>query len=302
MTGHKASTGIDGLLNIDKPPGVTSREVVDVVGKRLGVRRAGHAGTLDPLATGVLLVCVGQATRLVEYLQQLPKTYHATFLLGAASETDDVDGQVELLCQPPVPTEEQLLAAAQRQVGTIEQVPPAYSAIHVDGRRAYARARRGESVQLDARPVTIEALTVESYDYPEVDMTITCHSGTYIRAIGRDVAAALGTAAVMKRLRRSAVGPFRDADGVSLDAPPDVFAAAIKPLVAVVPHLPQVVLTRQQILDVRHGRRLEQLDIARDTPRAAAVDSAGSLVAILESASGRWQPRKVFQPSPGKPR
>ncbi len=149
-----------GLLNINKPAGVTSRRVVDQVQKLVRPAKAGHAGTLDPLATGVLIVCVGPATRLVDYLHRMPKRYRAEFLLGRTSPTEDVEGVITELVSPPIPTHDQIVAAAQRFIGEISQRPPAYSALKVGGRRAYDLARSGKEVSLQARPVSVFRLDV----------------------------------------------------------------------------------------------------------------------------------------------
>ena len=296
MTGarRRRKDALEGVLNVRKPGGMTSRQVVNEIQRRIKVRRIGHAGTLDPLATGVLLLCLGRTTRLVEYLHMLTKTYRATFQLGASSDTDDVEGQVEPLCRPPIPSFEQVTSAARQFVGTIEQTPPAYSAIRVDGKRAHARARRGEHVELDPREVTIESITVDRYDYPELDMTITCHSGTYIRAIGRDLAHSLGTAAVMSRLERTRIGPFRVEDAVELDLPPEAIQRAVMPPVAAVSQFPQRVLTADEIERVLQGQSVDDISTAATSELAVGVDQYHQLIAILERAGTRWQPRKVF--------
>ena len=167
--------------------------------------KAGHAGTLDPLASGVLVIALGAATRLIEYVQREPKQYRAQFFLGRSSPTDDTDGQVTALEAPPVPSRDEIVAAAASLVGTIEQRPPAYSALKVHGRRAYELARRGQHVELAPRPVTIYRLDVTRYEYPELELDIECSSGTYVRAIGRDLAERVRTKAVMSALIRQAV-------------------------------------------------------------------------------------------------
>jgi tRNA pseudouridine55 synthase len=206
-----------GLLNIDKPPHVTSRDAVNRVQRRLRGVKVGHAGTLDPLATGVLVVALGPATRLVEYVQRMPKTYVGTFLLGRSSDTEDSEGNVVELDHPPRPTRQEIDAALPAFIGTIQQLPPAFSALKVQGQRAYDLARRGEAVELQPRPIDIYRLTVVRYEYPEVELEVCCGSGTYIRSLGRDVAQSLGTAAVMSGLVRTAIGDFRIAEAIALD-------------------------------------------------------------------------------------
>src|SRR5262245_44228837 len=170
-----------GLLNLNKPAGWTSRRVVDCIQKLVRPAKAGHAGTLDPLATGVLIVCVGQATRLIDYVHRMRKRYTGTFLLGRESQTEDVEGDVVELVNPPVPTRPEIERAAREFLGTIQQRPPAYSALKVAGQRAYDLARAGKEVQLDARPVEIFRIEVQRYDYPALVLEIECGSGTYVR-------------------------------------------------------------------------------------------------------------------------
>ena len=198
-----------GFLNLNKPAGVTSRDVVNQVQRLVRPEKVGHAGTLDPLATGVLVVCVGRATRLTEYVQRMPKHYSATFLFGRQSDTEDIDGQVIELADPPQPKRDQIEATLPKFLGEIQQVPPAYSALKVEGRRAYDLARRGEDVQLAARPVVIYELRIVAYEYPELRLDIVCGSGTYVRSLGRNIARTVGTQAVMSALVRTAIGNFR---------------------------------------------------------------------------------------------
>jgi tRNA pseudouridine55 synthase len=244
-----------GLLNVDKPAGCSSRHVVDVVERLVRPAKAGHAGTLDPLATGVLVICVGKATRLISYVQQMPKRYRATFQLGRHSETDDIEGEVVELRAAPVPTIGQIDETLRQFLGEIEQVPPLHSAVKVGGRRAYALARRGKAVELAPRKVTIHGIEVRRYEYPELELEIECGSGTYVRSLGRDLAAALGTAAVMSALKRSAIGRFQIADALALDdVNGETVAKHLLPATAAVEHLPQVTVDTAQAVDLRNGR------------------------------------------------
>lgn len=206
-----------GILNIDKPPGVTSREVVNVVQREARRAKVGHAGTLDPLATGVLLVCVGKATRLIDYLQRQRKTYRASFLLGRRSETEDVEGDVETLPASRIPEQPEITDILPKFVGTIRQRPPRFSALKVGGRRAYQMARRGLDFDLAEREVEIHALQLIEYSYPRLDLQIECGSGTYVRSLGRDLAIKLGTEAVMAELARTAIGPFSISESLSME-------------------------------------------------------------------------------------
>ena len=203
-----------GIFNINKPAGWTSRDVVNRVQRLVRPAKAGHAGTLDPLATGVLVVCVGPATKLISYVQQQLKEYEATFILGQSSPSDDVETEICELEQPPIPTREAIEAKLPDFVGTIQQRPPLYSAIKVEGQRAYKLARGGSDMELPARPVEIYELSVTAYEYPELCLKIRCGSGTYVRSIGRDLADSLGTAAVMSALTRTAIGKFQVQEGL----------------------------------------------------------------------------------------
>ncbi len=197
-----------GLLNLNKPVGVSSAGVLGRIKRLVKPAKIGHAGTLDPLAAGVLVACIGPATRLVDYIQQMPKRYRATFLLGRTSESDDIERPVTELADAPIPSRDDIERAAARFLGEIEQRPPVFSALKVGGRPAYQLARRGRQVELAVRSVTIHHLEVIRYEYPTLVLDIKCGSGTYIRALGRDLAESLGTAAVMSALERTAVGRF----------------------------------------------------------------------------------------------
>ncbi len=289
-----------GLLNIDKPTGVTSRDVVNVVQKIVRPAKAGHAGTLDPLASGVLVVCVGSATRLIEYVQRMPKHYAATFVLGQQSPTDDVEGDVTPLEAPPIPSRDELAAAIEPFRGRIMQRPPAYSAIKVQGRRAYDLARRGNALQLDARPVTVHRLEVVRYEYPELQLDIQCGSGTYVRALGRDIAEKLGTAAVMSALQRTAIGSFTVEGAVTQDTiSSDCLDDLLLPPVRAVELLLQVRLSEVQLEPISHGRPI-QLDLElqeqeTDTEEIAALDTQGNLAAILKHVPEKgWRPLRNF--------
>ena len=199
---------LNGVLNLNKPGGLTSRAVVDMVVRPLRRTKVGHAGTLDPLATGVLVVCVGTATRLIEYVQRMPKTYRTTVRLGARSDTLDADGTVVAEESPRVPGEPEIRTALAAQVGTIAQIPPQYSALKVQGQRAYDMARAGHSVDLAPRQVLISRIDVLAYAWPRLDLEIDCGSGTYIRSIARDLGEALGCGGLVEVLTRTRIGPF----------------------------------------------------------------------------------------------
>ena len=205
---HRYDTAMFGLLNVHKPAGITSRDVVNRIQRVVRPVKVGHAGTLDPLATGVLVICLGSATRLIEYVQRMPKHYRGTFLLGRKSDTEDIEGEIEVLDAAPQPSIDEIHAALPQFVGTIRQRPPAYSALKVGGKRAYQLARAGQEVQLAARPIEVYSLSLQHYEYPEIVLDIQCGSGTYVRSLGRDLADGLGTGAVMSALERTAIGDF----------------------------------------------------------------------------------------------
>jgi tRNA pseudouridine55 synthase len=282
------------FLNVDKPSGVTSRDVVNAIQRLAKPHKVGHAGTLDPLATGVLVLALGQATRLMEYVHRLPKTYQGTFLLGRESDTEDIEGDVVELERPPIPSMAALEAAVQQFVGTIQQRPPDYSAIKVEGKRAYKMARRGEAVELAARPVEIYSLKVVRYAYPELELFVRCGSGTYIRSLGRDLAVSLGTAAVMSQLRRLAIGPFGVEEAVCVDglSRERMESRLLSPLTGL-EGMPRIEVSQEE------GRRLVNGQVlanrwAVDAQEAAAIAGDGRLVAILQPKNGGLAPAKCF--------
>jgi tRNA pseudouridine55 synthase len=286
-----------GLLNINKPPGFTSRDAVNLVQRLARPAKVGHAGTLDPLATGVLVLCVGSATRLIEYVQRMPKRYIGTFLLGRSSPTEDVDGEVTILPDPPVPTLAQVEASAIKLVGKTQQRPPAYSALKVAGQRAYDLARRGETVELKPRPIEVYSLAVASCDYPELVLDIRCSGGTYVRSLCRDLAESLGTAAVMSALVRTEIGPWTL--DTALD-PRELAAVSwrehIDPPLKALSALTVCELAPAEVSRVRQGLFVP-LDPGAENTEIAAIDHAGQLVAILvHRGGGQWGAAKNFGP------
>jgi len=206
-----------GIINLDKPPGLSSAAAVDRV-KRLLPRgtRIGHAGTLDPLATGVLLILIGTATKSSQALMNQPKTYQATVKLGATTPTDDSESQEQPTPNPPVPTIEQIRTALAALIGQVPQVPPAYSAKKLAGRRAYKLARRGTQVYLEPQTVRIDAIEILAWQWPLLKLRIDCGRGTYIRAIARDLGQILQTGGYLLELRRTRIGPFSVDGSVTL--------------------------------------------------------------------------------------
>ncbi len=270
-----------GILNIAKPRGWTSRQVVNRVERLVRPAKAGHAGTLDPLATGVLLVCVGQATRLVEYLHRLPKRYRAQFLLGRTSPSDDLETEVTLLADARRPTSEQLAAAAAGLTGAIWQRPPVFSAIKVKGRRAYALARSGEAVSLSPRRVVVHDLSIRRYAYPELELDIDCGSGTYVRSLGRDLARAVGSGAVMAALVRRAIGSQAIEQAVPIEQLRwETLADCLLPPLRALEGLPTVTLDETEIALLHQGRTIDR-ELPEAAEEFAAVDAAGHLVALV---------------------
>jgi len=286
-----------GVIPVDKPRGVTSRRVVDTVARALGTKAVGHAGTLDPLASGVVVACIGPATRLVDFLHALPKRYVASFLLGRSSPSDDLETPVEEEPEPPRPDRAAVEAAVAGFRGDILQRPCGYSAVHVGGQRAYAVARKGRPVELAPKPVRIERLEITAYDWPRLGLAIECSTGTFVRAIGRDLALALGTRAVMEALVREAVGPFERTGAIPLDAiSPATVRAAVLPAAAAVAHLPRATLAGAMLDAAVRGGLAELAFPLATAPAVAAVDEAGELVGILaRHASGRHRLRPNFR-------
>src|SRR5262245_34951760 len=230
---------MNGLLVLDKPRGITSRDAVNRAQQWFPRgTKIGHTGTLDPLATGVLVLCVGAATRLTEYVQDMGKTYRAGILLGARSDTDDVDGQVTHVQMASIPELNTVRGRLDDFRGEIRQVPPAYSAAKVTGQRAYELARRGAEVALQARPVRIDEIDVLSYAWPRLELEVRCGKGAYMRSLARDLGERLGCGGLIQTLRRTRVGPFAVEEAVPLDAEAAVARARLQPLAAAVAELP----------------------------------------------------------------
>jgi tRNA pseudouridine55 synthase len=225
---------VNGLLVLDKPAGMTSRDVVNRV-QRWFPRgtKIGHAGTLDPLATGVLVLCVGAATKLVERVQAMSKTYHTRILLGFRSDTDDADGTLTETASAEPPDEAEVRTRLTGFVGEVQQLPPAYSALKIDGRRAHELARAGRVVSLVARPVTIHAVTLTAYTWPFVDVVVDCGKGTYIRSIARDLGEQLGTGGLVQTLRRTRIGPFTEDRAIPVDTPAEAGRERLLPMTTV---------------------------------------------------------------------
>jgi tRNA pseudouridine55 synthase len=288
-------TGPDGILVIDKPPGITSREALDRAARWFPrTTRAGHAGTLDPLATGVLVLCLGGATRLVEYVQQMGKTYRSTFRLGAASDSDDADGAVIAAPGARDPGLPAVTEALADFVGRIDQVPPAYSAARVGGRRSYDLARRGQEVELRPRAVEVYGIDVLGYAYPELEVEVRCGKGTYIRSLARDLGRRLGCGAYVQALRRTRVGPFRAEDAVKLEAGREEAERKLLPMALALAELPRVVLPNGEAERLRRGQAVALPPGQNGREGEVGVyTEGGAVVAVALAGAGRLRPAKV---------
>lgn len=287
---------VPGLVVVDKPAGWTSHDVVGRGRRLAGTRKVGHAGTLDPMATGVLLLGIGRATRLLGQLQLTDKAYDATIRLGQATVTEDAEGEVVSTTPAGHVTDAEIEAALVPLRGDISQVPSAVSAIKVDGQRAYARVRAGEDVQLAARPVRIEELSVSAVrragDVVDVDVHVECTTGTYVRALARDLGAALGVGGHLTMLRRTRVGPFSLQHAATLDelaADWQVIGLDTVTRLAFASYD----LTQEQADDVRFGRTLTSIDLG-DPGKVAVFDPAGTFLALYEQRGATARPVSVF--------
>ncbi|MFL5620280.1 MAG: tRNA pseudouridine(55) synthase TruB [Gemmatimonadaceae bacterium] len=280
----------DGLLLVDKPAGMTSHDVVLAARRAFGESRIGHAGTLDPFATGLLVLLLGRATRLLPHLDGTPKVYEATIVLGRETETDDLHGAV--LRTAPPPGDDAIADAIAQLTGPLEQVPPIYSAKRVGGRRAYDAARAGVALELAPARVEVFAWRDVVRDGDALRATIECGGGTYVRALARDLGRLTGSAAHLGALRRTRSGPFRVDDAVTVD---DVRrgSAVLRPALDALPTIPHVTLDEADAERVLRGIAVPRTESA---PRAALIDGRnGTLLALAEAADDRWQPRVVMR-------
>jgi len=283
-----------GFLNVNKPVGPTSHNIVARIRRSVGRKvKVGHAGTLDPLADGVLVICLGPATRLADYVQSQPKRYVAEIVLGATSTTDDREGQITPTPNARLPSAEAVQGALGRFAGPIQQAPPAYSAVHVQGRRAYKLARAGDQPDLPPRTVTVHEIQLAAYEPPRLRIDVRCGSGTYIRSLARDIGQALGVGGYCSALTRTEVGRFRIDDA----RPPDELNPArdlLSPLLALA-DLPKLTVDAAGAEQIRNGRQIDALD-GVPAGEVALLGEDGGLLAIAVAAPGgeALQPTKVF--------
>ena len=293
---------VSGVLVLDKPIGMTSHDVVQTIRRGTGIRRAGHTGTLDPRASGVLVVLVGPAVRLSEFVSASDKRYQATIHLGSSTDTYDSEGVItseEYDTNIEELTEEHFDEILQTFVGEIEQVPPPYSAVKVKGRKAYEMARKGEEVNLEPRMINVYSLDVLEWAPPEIVVDVYCSSGTYVRSLANDLGKALGTGAHLVGLRRTKSGRFTLRDAVPLRRLQEAFQAGdwyrfLIPAAEALGDWPMLELDPDQVELVRHGHRIPAEP--DETGWARAVSMQGDLVALVEvdDETREWQPRKVF--------
>ena len=299
-----ASSVVSGVLVIDKPVGITSHDVVQIVRRGTGIRRAGHTGTLDPRASGVLVVLIGPAVRLSEFVSASDKRYQATLRLGTSTDTYDSEGTVTQMTSPEDITEEQFEEALKQFVGEIEQVPPPYSAVKVKGRKAYELSRKGQKVELPPRKINVYSLELLEWVPPEAVVDVYCSSGTYVRSLAHDVGKVLGCGAHLVELRRTKSGQFTLRDAVPLRKLRDAFLTGdwYKYLIPAAEALdwPYKVLNSEKVEMVRFGRRLPA-DPEAETHNGMirAITEQGDLVALLrleknDDGTTEWQPAKVF--------
>jgi tRNA pseudouridine55 synthase len=278
--------GPDGLLLVDKPSGVTSHDVVDAERRHLGTRKIGHAGTLDPMATGLLVLGVGRATRLLRYLGDLPKTYEGSGRLGEETDTLDAEGTV-LRARPVTATRQDVERACASLVGETMQKPPAYSAVKVGGRKLYEAARAGEALEAPPRPIRVDRFAVTAFAAPAFDLVVTCSGGTYVRVLVADVGTTLGCGAHLTRLRRIAIGPLSVADA----RPPG--GGELLPVETVVSHLPRVDLSAEEARAASNGSILGPTG----TPGPHAVFGPdGRLIGVYSDDGAKASPEVILAP------
>ncbi len=313
MDNSELRNAISGILVVDKPVGMTSHDVVQIVRSGTGIRRAGHTGTLDPRASGVLVILIGPAVRLSEYISAADKRYQAIIKLGSSTDTYDSEGIFTRKSDEPVTvTEEEFEETLKSFVGEIEQTPPAYSAVKVKGKRAYDMARKGEEIKLEARKIQVFNLEVLEWAPPEVVIDAHCSSGTYVRSLANDVGNALGCGAYLVGLRRTKSGQFSLRDATPLRKLQEAFSVGnwyqyLIPAAEALGDWESIELSPEQVDEIRHGHRIPaSLDSKPGMIRA--ISMAGELVALMElvpadSKTGdeegdepamEWQPKKVF--------
>jgi tRNA pseudouridine55 synthase len=290
-----------GILVIDKPKGMTSHDVVKAIRRAASERRVGHAGTLDPMATGVLVVCIGSATRMIEEIQALPKRYGAEVRLGQSTDSYDAEGKVVAESDPSGVTLAQIESALAAFRGRIEQVPPMFSALRHEGERLYDLARRGEEVSREPRRLQVDELRVTAYEPPFLTLEMQVAKGFYVRSLAHDLGQALGCGAHLSGLVRTAIGHFDLSEAERLPRAVEAFVekwwpAVLHPLDAAVLGLPALIVDADGEAHLRQGRQVPAADPGEAGPRARVYGPDGRLIGLAEwdSVHEAWQPTKIF--------
>jgi len=306
MNSQDVKNAISGVLVVDKPVGMTSHDVVQAVRNGTGIRRAGHTGTLDPRASGVLVILVGPAVRLSEFISATDKRYQSIIRMGSSTDTYDVEGKFTNQQETPVEvTEEEFSTVLKGFEGEIEQTPPQYSAVKVKGRKAYEMARKGQEVELEPRIIQVHHLEVLEWAPPEVVVDVHCSSGTYVRSLANDLGETLGTGAYLVGLRRTKSGRFTLRDAVPLRKLQEAFQTGdwyqyLIPAAEALGDWEARELDPDEVEEVRHGHRVKADPDTELDKRVRGISTQGELVAILqcmegaEEGSREWQPKKVF--------
>jgi tRNA pseudouridine55 synthase len=285
---------VEGILLIDKPSGPTSHDIVAAVRRLSGIRRVGHTGTLDPLATGLLAICVGRATRLAEYMSGHRKSYETTIRIGQETTTYDAEGEIVVERQVSV-SEEEIATALEAFRGEITQVPPLYSAVKIDGKPLYRLAREGVEIEPPARTVTIFELDPVAWSEPLLELRLTCSSGTYVRSLAHDLGRELDCGGHVSALRRTAIGSFTVEEAASLEAlDKENLPEHLLPNESAVGHLPRLSLTRDDAINLYHGRTIARRADQPEASLVSAFDSEGQFVGILKPAEAFWRAHKIF--------
>ncbi len=300
----KREVQLSGILNVDKPPGMTSHDVVDEIRRLAGQRKVGHAGTLDPMATGVLLVCLGKATRVAEYLMQGRKRYQAGIVLGATTDTYDAEGQFTSSGGETDFARDEVEGALAHFTGNIEQVPPMYSAIKREGQPLYRLARQGKTVERSPRPVQIDSIELLDWTPPALSIAVTCSPGTYIRSLAHDLGQILGGGAYLASLVRLGSGRFTLEEATSLDRLAEAFEHGqedryLLALDEAFFDWPAAIVGGEAARQIAHGQAVALESLSRDQSggkMARAYGPEGNFLAILiyDAASALWRPKKVF--------
>lgn len=309
MARKRKGEAVSGWINLDKPLDMTSTQAVGKIRRLLNAQKVGHAGTLDPLATGILPIALGEATKTIPYMQDRKKTYTFSITWGEQRDTDDAEGQV-IATSDHRPSEEDILTLLPKYIGEIEQIPPLFSAIKVNGARAYDLARAGQIPDLKSRIVYIETLSLTACRQDKADFEMTCGKGTYVRSLARDIAEDLGTKGYVSALRRTRVGPFTTKDAISLDKleQMDYVSArttGLLPIQSVLDDIPALPLKQQEVATLRNGQklafiskqdfaRLEREGLGGRETREAIATLNGQAIAIVETTGAEIHPVRVF--------